>query len=432
MLMRKSRSTKKFLKRILKMRNLWILGAVVLFFSCVGFFCERKGDMSLAESGEGLYTLPEGVETRWVSPENWKGEKGAAGKANAGRKGSPSFTLKAGESKVLAEVTGSSGTVRRMWITINDRSAKMLRGIKIEMFWDGAAKAAVSSPLGDFFCHGIGRMSTFENAFFSCPEGRSFNCRIPMPFRKGMKIVVTNETDANLPMMYFDVDYTIGEKHPDNMLYFHAYYRRENPTTMKKDYEFLPKVEGKGRFLGVNVGVIANTEIYFTSWWGEGEAKFYIDGDSEYPTLCGTGTEDYIGTGWGQGQYAHQYQGCQLADGKNFQYCFYRFHGPDPIYFRKDIRVTMQQIGCWGPDSKKAMIEAGTTLYTAGAEMHKIDLPNNKGQYGLFERRDDWSSCAYFYLDKPTSNLPAIDSLDKRLIESTVEEKAKKKGPGEI
>ena len=92
----------------------------------------------------------------------------------------------------------------------------------------------------------------------------------------------------------------------------------------------------------------------------------------------------------------------------------------------------MQQIGCWGPDSKKAMVEAGTTLYTAGAELNKIDLPNNKGQYGLFERQDDWSSCAYFYLDKPTSNLPAIDSLDKRLIESMVEEKAKKKGPGEI
>ena len=291
--------------------------------------------MSLAESGEGLYTLPEGVETRWVSPENWKGEKGAAGQANAGRKGSPSFTLKAGESKVLAEVTGSSGTVRRMWITINDRSAKMLRGIKIEMFWDGAGKAAVSSPLGDFFCHGIGRMSTFENAFFSSPEGKSFNCRVPMPFRKGMKIVVTNETDENLPMMYFDVDYTIGDKHPDNMLYFHAYYRRENPTTMKKDYEFLPKVEGKGRFLGVNVGVIANKEIYFTSWWGEGEAKFYIDGDTNYPTLCGTGTEDYIGTGWGQGQICASVPGMPVGGREEFPVLLLSFSWARPDLFQE-------------------------------------------------------------------------------------------------
>ena len=116
-------------------------------------------------------------------------------------------------------------------------------------------------------------------------------------------------------------------------------------TTLQKDYEFLPKVEGRGRFLGVSVGMIADTKQYFKSWWGEGEAKYYIDGDTNNPTLSGTGTEDYIGSAWGQARFINMYQGCPVADHNNMHYSFYRFHVPDPVYFNKDIRVTMQQIG---------------------------------------------------------------------------------------
>lgn len=365
------------------------------------------------ETLDSLFVMPKGnIQTRWASAENWKGEKGVGGQANAGRKGSPAFPLKAGESKVLAEVSGQSGMVRRIWTTINDRSPKMLRGIKIEMYWDGSDKPAVAAPIGDFYGHGLGRMATFQNALFSSPEGRSFNCRIPMPFKTGMKIVVTNETDKDLRMFFYDVNYTIGDEHPDDVLYFHAHFRRENPTTIKKDYELLPKVAGKGRYLGALVGVKPNTEKYGKSWWGEGEVKVYLDGDTKLPTLCGTGTEDYIGTGWGQGQYAQTYQGCSIADSKAFEYVFYRLHIPDPVYFHQDARVTIQQIGYFGKDHHEIFKKQGIPL-RAGPGEKVLDLEKQPG--GLFERQDDWSSCAYFYLDSPKSQLPALLPYEKRV-----------------
>ncbi|HQE29976.1 MAG TPA: DUF2961 domain-containing protein [Phycisphaerae bacterium] len=367
---------------------------------------------------EPLFVVPEGVETRWASSENFKGEKGAGGQAKAGRKGSPSFHFHPGEKKVLAEVQGTSGMVRRIWVTINDRIPETLRGIRIDMYWDGADKPAVSAPLGDFFCQSLGRMShPFESALFSNPEGRSFNCYIPMPFRTGMKIEVTNESDHYLDMFFYDVDYTIGDRLPDNSLYFHAHWRRENPTTLQKDFEILPKVRGRGRYLGCVLGVIADMDTYFASWWGEGEVKIYLDGDEQYPTLCGTGTEDYIGTGWGQGPYSNLYQGCNYADGIKNRWSFYRLHVPDPVYFHQDCRVTIQQIGCWAPDNRKQMHEAGRTIYKAGPGLVKVDMSPDSGiaEYGLFERQDDWSSCAYFYLDRPTNDLPPLAPLAQRL-----------------
>lgn len=370
-------------------------------------------------SNNELFHLPESIETRWSSAENRDGGKGAGGKAGNGRKGSPSCGLKAGETLILAHAEGS-GTVRRIWVTINDRSPKMLRGIKIEMFWDGEDKPAVQAPLADFFCTALGRNAVFENAWFGNPEGRSFNCRIPMPFRKSMKITVTNESDTDLWMFFYDVNYTLGDNHGDNTPYFHAYYQRENPTTLMKDYEILPRVYGKGRFLGCNMGVIANTETYGPSWWGEGEVKMYLDGDEEYPTLCGTGTEDYIGTGWGQGQYSHLYQGCPIADHERMQFAFYRLHGPDPVYFYKDIRVTIQQIGNYGPeDMLKFMQQKGISEIKApgyGYPTITQDILRNEAiaTHNL-ERHDDWCSTAYFYLDRPSNELPAIDYIGKRL-----------------
>jgi hypothetical protein len=366
---------------------------------------------------ESLCTIPPEVESHWASAENPRGQKGVGGQANAGRKGSSNYPLKAGQRLTLAEVTGRSGTVRRIWVTISERDPAMLRGIRLDMYWDGSAQPAVSAPIGDFFCHGLGAMSTFENALFASPEGRSFNCYIPMPFRTGMKIEVTNESGRDLAMFFYDVDYTLGETHGPDTLYFHAHWRRENPTTMQRDYEFLPKVVGRGRYLGVNFGVLADTGTYFKSWWGEGEVKAYIDGDERWPTLCGTGTEDYIGTGWGQGKYAGLYQGCPVADKDTYHYCFYRLHVPDPIYFRKDIRVTIQQIGCWDPEVKKVMHTSGHEYYAAGEGRRKLDLsPEGKSaDYGLFERQDDWSSCAYFFLDRPSNELPLLAPVAKRV-----------------
>ena len=399
-----------------------VIALMTVAVTCIGCAPENTFNVGGAVSESAgplgpLFIMPEGVETRWASAENWKGEKGRGGQANGGRKGSPRFTLKAGEKKVLAEVTGRSGVIRRIWATINDRSAKMLRGLRFCIYWDGAEEPAVSAPIGDFFCHGLGRMATFQCAVFSSPEGRSFNCCVPMPFKTGMKVVVTNQTDKDLGAFYYDIDYTLGGKYGDNVLYFHAHYRRENPTRLQEDYQLLPRVVGCGRFLGVNIGVIANQKRYFKSWWGEGEVKIYLDGDDKFPTLCGTGTEDYIGTGWGQGRYANLYQGCHLADNEDMQYCFYRFHIPDPVYFRKDIRVTIQQIGYGGANIKPLLRESGQRIYRAGPGLVEIDLsePGKQTGIGLFERRDDWSSCAYFYLDKPVNNLSPIEPVEKRV-----------------
>lgn len=367
---------------------------------------------------ESLFVVPDGVESRWASAENPEGGRGVGGQANAGRKGSANYPFPAGKTLTLAEHHGTSGIVRRMWVTISDRSPEMLRGIRLEMFWDNAAEPAVSVPLGDFFSQGLGRMATFQSALFSSPEGRSFNCCIPMPFRTGMKIQVTNESGKDLSMFFYDVNYTIGDKLGDDVMYFHSTWRRENPTTMQRDFEILPKVSGKGRYLGCNIGVIANTELYFKSWWGEGEVKVYLDGDDKYPTLCGTGTEDYIGTGWGQGQYDTLYQGCHVADAEKFHYCFYRLHVPDPVYFHQDCRVTIQQIGCWGPGVREEMHKAGRPIYKAGPGLVAVDLsPNSKeaGPYGLFERHDDWSACAWFYLDKPVNTLPPLAPVAERV-----------------
>jgi hypothetical protein len=293
----------------------------------------------------------------------------------------------------------------------------MLRGLRLDMYWDGVEKPAVSSPIGDFFSQGLGRMSTFQSALFSNPEGRSFNCCIPMPFRKGMKITITNESGKDLAMFFYDVDYTLGDRLSGNDMYFHAYFHRENPTTMQKDYEILPKVEGKGRYLGCNVGVIANQDLYYKTWWGEGEVKVYLDGDTDFPTLNGTGTEDYIGTGWGQGQYAQLYQGCPVADHEKFQYCFYRLHIPDPVYFHRDARVTIQQIGYWGEGTKRDPNKSDTPILIAGKELTPFEFaPDGSTEnQGLFEREDDWSSCVWFYLDTPENNLPPLVSAEVRM-----------------
>ena len=358
-----------------------------------------------------LYEMPEGVETRWATGENPTGEKGKGGQTNGGRKGSPVVVVKAGESRVLAEANGTSGMVRRIWMTFPDRSPQMLRSLKIEMYWDGATRPAVSAPVGDFFGIGLGRKVAFESFFFSDPEGRSFNCTIPMPFKTAMRIVMVDESPNNLDELFYEVDYTLKDRHPANALYFHAHYRRENSTVLQKDYEILPRIEGKGRYLGANIGVIVNSKEYFNTWWGEGEVKIYLDGDRELPTLAGTGAEDYVGTAWGQGRFAHLYQGSPVADEGAMRWCFYRYHVVDPVYFYKDARVTIQQIGYLAPHSREPIIYNNRKLIKAGPGQ----VPYNTSKDGKFERSDDYSSTVYFYLDKPMNNLPAIDAVEKRI-----------------
>lgn len=374
-------------------------------------------------NAQELYEVPEGKQTQWTSFENPSGNKGMGGKENKGAKGHAFDVIAPDSSKVMLDYKGA-GIVERIWLTVNERSPAMLRSIRLEMYWDNSTAPAVSAPLGDFFGIGLGRRVPFESEFFSDPEGRSFNCNIPMPFKTAARIVIINESKIPV-MLFYDVNLTTFEKHLKPVFYFHAYWNRENKTKLGRDFVVLPPVSGKGRFLGMNVGVIADT-IYETSWWGEGEVKLFIDGDSEFPTLIGTGTEDYIGTAWGQGKYAHRYQGCPLADEKNKQWSFYRYHVPDPIYFRTQCKVTFQQIGGEGTEFVRRLKKKGAVIKpvsVAGEKFHKLlemnpvpDLMDPKFPQGWtnYYREDDVSSTAYFYLDKPSNTLPAIGNLVSR------------------
>jgi hypothetical protein len=375
-------------------------------------------------SAQDLYIMPKGVQSRVSSFENLNGVKGEGGKSNMGAKGNAFESLKAGESKTLLEVH-SAGIIQRMWFTIDQRNPTMLRSLRLRMYWDGEDKPAVDVPFGDFFCTGLGHLVPFQSALFTDPEGRSFNCYIPMPFKKRAKIVLTNESGTDLNLLFFDIDYSVLDKPQEDMLYFHACWNRSTHSVPGKDFEILPEIKGKGRFLGVNIGVNVDP-AYGQTWWGEGEVKMYIDGDKKYPTINGTGSEDYIGTGWGEGQFTNLYQGCLLADTAKKQYVFYRFHIPDPIYFEDNFKVIIQEIGGGGTDEVKALQVKGVPLIpvTVATEhgfsmllahpkaLTDTDLP--KGWVNFY-RVDDYSATAYFYLDRPDSKLKELVPVEERI-----------------
>lgn len=364
---------------------------------------------------------------RWASPENPSGAPGQGGRENSGAKGRPFETIRAGQSLTLADIQGA-GVIRRMWITIGDRSPTMLRALKLEMFWDGAATPAVAVPFGDFFGPGLGQTASFENALFSSPEGRSFNAVVPMPFRTSARLVLTNESTVDLTRVFYDVDYTLGASHGPEMLYFHAGWRRERPSTLARDFDILPRVEGRGRYLGASVGVMADP-VYRDTWWGEGEVKAYLDADTSGPTLVGTGTEDYIGTGWGQGKYTHRYQGAPVADKARRLWTFYRFHVPDPIFFSTACRISLQQIGGAPKAEVHAMVVAGvpmTPITLDGGDRDRfmyllgrtppvaLDDPSLPDGWVNFYRRDDVSATAYFYLDRPEGRRAPLAPVAER------------------
>jgi hypothetical protein len=293
------------------------------------------------------------------------------------------------------------------------------------MFWEGETKPAVDVPMGDFCVFNLGKDAPFQSEFFSSGEGRSFNCYIPMPFRKHVKITLTNEGKETC-MLFYDVDFLMTTI-PADALYFHAYWTRKWTGNLGDDFEILPKLNGKGRFLGVSVGLNVDSS-YGKTWWGEGEVKMYLDGDSKYPTINGTGSEDYLGSAWGLGKFVNRYQGCTIASDSTREYNFYRWHVPDAIYFNKDIRVVIQQIG--GGMSKEVQ-----ELFRNGVKLQPVSVAKSDGFLRLFEmenapaltdnnfpegwvnfyRIDDYSSVSYFYLDKPVNNLPSLPDVDERL-----------------
>ena len=218
-------------------------------------FALAGGLLPAVMAGE-LYKAPApGTHTRWISPENPTGAKGAGGLANKGAKGAAFIVVAPGETAVLADIKGA-GIIQRMWLSGTiPRNEEQRRLIRLQMYWDGAKKPAVDCPIGDFFGVGLGLAVPFENALFSNPEGRSFNFTIPMPYRKGAKMLLVNE-GKSYALVWYDVNYTEEKKLEDDAMYFHAAWRRELKTRTGKDFEIMPRVTGKGRYLGMNIGVI--------------------------------------------------------------------------------------------------------------------------------------------------------------------------------
>ncbi len=392
--------------------------SVRIVFILVMLFCSPS--VLIAQD---WHKVPADVDTRWVSFENPQGAKGAGGKENKGAKGHPADQIAAGETKVLMDVRGA-GIIQRMWLTIDDRSPAMLRSLRLDMYWDGNTKPAVSVPLGDFFGLALGRRKAFQTVLFSDPEGRSFNFTIPMPYRTAARVTLTNESNKQITIFY-DIAYQQVASHESDVMYFHAYWNRIQKTELGKDFEILPQVKGRGRFLGTNMGIITDP-LYQKSWWGEGEVKIYLDGDGALPTLNGTGTEDYIGTAWGQGEFNHWYQGCLVADEASRQWAFYRYHVPDPVYFQKDCKVTIQIMGGDGTDKVREYVRNGaklTPVTVSGEKFVKLfeqnpvpDLMDQNFPQGWtnFYRQDDVCATAYFYLSTPTSALPTLQSVQTR------------------
>jgi Protein of unknown function (DUF2961) len=294
------------------------------------------------------------------------------------------------------------------------------------MYWDGAKTPAVSVPLGDFFLHGAGEMVPMETALFASAEGRSFISYVPMPFRTGARVVLVNEGSKKVNLFY-DVDYRSVPAQPADALYFHAWWSRERATKPGRDFRILPRISGRGRFLGTNIAVLTNP-AYEKSWWGEGELKIRLDGDGGAPTLVGTGTEDYIGTAWGQGAYINRYQGAPVANWDvGGRWTFYRFHIPDPVWFHREIEVSIQQMGGapkadvlrfqkQGAPLIPVSVDTGNrtggfeSLLASGKALEDVKLDG----WTNFYRSDDVAAVAYFYLDRPESVLLAIAPAAER------------------
>lgn len=408
----------------------------ILLFQLFLTACTSRSDSDGWQIGQErvLYKAPpDGVVTRWASPENPNGDAGRGGQTNHGAKGNAFFTIAPGAQQVLLDCKGA-GMITRMWMSGTiARNPEQRRMVRIDMYWDGAKKPAVSAPIGDFFGAGLGVLTAFDSELFSSPEGRSFNMTIPMPFRKSARVVVTNESPYYV-LFWYDIDYLKVNKLDDDAMYFHCYWSRDMHTKPGQDFEILPKVEGKGRYLGANIGVIGN-KAFIGTWFGEGEVKAYLDGDDDLPTLVGTGTEDYIGSGWGQGQYSSRYFGSLLSDKQHDRYAFYRYHIIDPIFFHKDCRVTIQQMGncsvsrylemeAQGADMRLVAVldaKGNNILKATGPKPEYLrlldmdslpDITSMNGAY--FYRSDDVSATAYFYLDKPENQLPDLPSVQLR------------------
>jgi hypothetical protein len=358
------------------------------------------------------------LESRSISFENPTGARGRGGTAHGGRKGAPHRRVAPGERLTLADIAGP-GRVRHVWLTVPPMPPEPLRRIVLEVFYDGRDAPSVSVPLPDFFGCAHGRPVPLVTAFTAVQEGRGFNATFPMPFLQRIRVELWNASERAFPL-YYQIDYTLGDEAPDRGV-LHVSFRRENPTQIGRDMEIAGGIAGPGRFLGCVIGVRVLSDVRMQrhfSWYGEGEVKFFLDGDAGHPTICGTGFEDYAGSAWGMGAHQALWSGVphDQRDPDAPSACpdfasLYRWHGPDPILFQRDLRATVQQIGAVflgrGQEHLITAIEAENPVAGAGWVR---DLPAPAYAFGICERIDDVSAAAFVYAAEPQS-VPRVDPI---------------------
>jgi len=349
----------------------------------------------------GLGTLPvlTRAETRSVSPENPTGEKGKGGMAipnpadpdlpfskaaadlGQGWKVRPFVKPKAGETVTIMDVSGP-GVIQHIWMATASNWAGNGRASILRFYWDGEATPSIEAPMTDFFAVGHDLFAPVNSLAVIVNHTSAVNCYWPMPFRKRARITFTNESENDLPLMTYQITYALTEI-PENAGYFHAQWRRAVTDRSAPTYTILDGVRGEGRYVGT---FLAWTQLS-DGWFGEGEIKFYMDGDTKFPTINGTGTEDYFGGSYGFPQvYSTAYLGNTLKhEGKGGppKWSLYRWHILDPINFRENLRVTIQALGWW---------------------------PTRKYQ----PLADDIASVAYWYQREPHGEFPKLPPLIKR------------------
>ena len=336
------------------------------------------------------------AQTRSISPENFTGEKGKGGMATQGTnaaaardlgqgwKISPSIDIAPGKTFTLADIAGP-GAIQQIWMTPTGDWRKSI----LRMYWDDQERPSVECPVGDFFCMGWGKYAQVSSLAVCVNPGSAFNCYWEMPFRKHGRITMTNIADQ--PMrVYYQINYVLTDV-PKDAAYFHAQFRRANPLPYKQVYTILDGVRGKGHFVGTYMAWGVNNN----GWWGEGEIKFYLDGDTDFPTICGTGTEDYFCGSYNfENRETKQYQEFTTPysglhqvirpDGvyqSQQRFGMYRWHISDPIRFEKELRVTIQALG-WRKDRRYLPLQ------------------------------DDIASVAFWYQTLPSSSFPPLPSAD--------------------
>ena len=339
---------------------------LIFFLLCPGFiFCQAP--YNGIEGGLGNIFRLSDAKSRSISAENTRGEKGKGGMAGDGQpagtpgalgqgwKGSPCVTIKSKTIYTVAEINGQ-GSIQHIWMTPTGNWRYSI----LRFYWDDETEPSVEVPVGDFFCMGWGKYAPVQSLAVCVNPGSAFNCYWPMPFRRKCRITMENTADQDMTLFY-QVDY-IETKVPADAAYFHAQYRRVNPVPFKENYVLVDSIRGKGQYVGTYMAYGS----YRNGWWGEGEIKFYMDGDTKFPTICGTGTEDYFCGSYNfetrqktaagielakYTEFTNPYSGlAQVIPGDGLynvsqRFGLYRWHIADPIRFDQDLKVTIQDLG---------------------------------------------------------------------------------------